>query len=147
MSRSHDSSKSLMQFSKLPIVLLALSIILTSTAVGTNSWSGGNLLHWNDHHWSDLCTAVGALMIFGVICLCFAFLLGIYWTIYFDMGGYMLLSFYIGLYLGSISLTIASLVYTTVISKAWSFILANLAWMLGVLVIWLELPMLPNASC
>lgn len=146
IAEPHDATKNVMQISKVPLVLIALSMICSCIAVGMSSWQGGNIFDWDDHHWSDLCAAVGALIVFGAICLTLAFGLGVYWTIYADMGGYMLLCFYIGLYLGAISLTIATLVYTTVISNTWSFFLTNLAWLLGILVIWFDLPVLPNAS-
>ncbi len=137
-------AKTLMQVSHLPIVLLGLSFLFAAIAVGTPHWQGGSLFSSRNLHWEELCSAVGAMMIIGCISIGLAFLLGIYWTIYPDMTGPMLLTFYVTLYLGTIALSIANLVFTAVINKTWSFFIATVGCLLAFLVIWVDLPLLPT---
>lgn len=134
--------KKLVEVSRLPLVLLGLAFPFSAISVGMPYWQGGSLFSTNNLHWEQLCTAVGALLIIGCICMGLAFLLGIYWTIYPDTVGPMLLGFYINLYVGTIALSIAVFVFTTIITRTWSFLMAIVACFLSTLVIWADLPML-----
>lgn len=135
-------AKKLIQISSLPVVLLGFAFILSAIGVGTSSWQGGSLFATSNLHWEQLCGAVGALLIIGCIGMGFAFLLAIYWTKYPDTVGLMLLSFYINLYVGTIAMTIAILVFTAKITMTWSFMMATAACHFAVLAIWADLPML-----
>ncbi|KAM7536929.1 hypothetical protein Aperf_G00000061543 [Anoplocephala perfoliata] len=137
-------AKTLVQISTLPVVLLGFAFILSAIGVGTTSWQGGNLFATSNLHWEHLCSAVGALLIIGCIGMGLAFLLALYWMKYPDTVGCMLLSFYISLYLGTISMSIALLMFTAKITMTWSFLMAIVACHFAVLAIWADLPMLSN---
>ncbi len=88
-------------------------------------------------------------MISGAISIGFAFALAIFYSIKPEVmarGGYLLLSFYIAVFLGAALMIIANLVYTTMVNRAWSFYLATVACLLGMIVIWIEMPRL-SAMC
>ncbi|CDS42804.1 expressed conserved protein [Echinococcus multilocularis] len=135
-------ARKLVEVSRLPVVLLGLAFILSAIAVGTPYWQGKDLFASQNLHWEQLCAAVGALLIIGCIGMGLTFFLGIYWTIYPDTVGPMLLAFYITLYVGVVALSIAVLVFTTMITKTWSFFMAIMACFLAALVIWVDLPLL-----
>ncbi|VDK23669.1 unnamed protein product [Taenia asiatica] len=135
-------AQKLVEISRLPVVLLGLAFIFSAVAVGTPYWQGKNLFASRNLHWEQLCTAVGALLIIGCIGMGLAFFLGIYWTIYPDTVGPMLLAFYITLYVGAIALSIPVLVFTTMITRTWSFFIAIMACFFATLVIWIDLPLL-----
>lgn len=135
--------RTLMQVSHLPICLLGLAFIFSAISVATPYWQGGSLFASANLHWEDLCTGVGAMLALGCIGMGLAFLLGIYWTVYPDMTGPLLLTFYISLYMGTIALSIANLVFTTVVNKSWSSFIAIVAVIAGFVVIWIDLPLLP----
>ncbi|VDM02667.1 unnamed protein product [Schistocephalus solidus] len=132
--------KTLFQYSIIPLVFLALSTIFAIIAVSTTAWQGGNLFQTTNLHWEEACTAIGGLIIFGAIGFFIAFLTGIYWARFPQLEGYLLLTFYIGLYVGTLSVLIATLIFTTVINKTWSALLSTIGCILGSISIWLELP-------
>ncbi|VDK73876.1 unnamed protein product [Dibothriocephalus latus] len=111
-------------------------------AVSTTAWQGGSLFQSTNLHWEDACSAIGGLIVFGAIGYFIAFLTGLYWAKFPELEGYLLLTFYIGLYVGTLSVFIATLIFTTVINRTWSALLSVIGCTLGGIAIWLELPTL-----
>lgn len=113
-----------MDIRRLNCALLGIAIVLTIIAVATNQWNGGNLLTNRNN---DTAVAVGALLVVGICFLVIAFIICIVQIIQNSSSGALHMVFFVTLYAGVTSLLIAILVYTGIIAKQWSYLVAVMA--------------------
>lgn len=104
-------------------VILAIAIIFSIIGVATNQWIGGNLLQ-NYGSYRTTTTAVGCLLIVGIVFLGIALIVHIVQVTRSTESFALCVIFFITLYIGVASLLIAVIVYTEVIAKQWSYFIS-----------------------
>nr|CDS32794.1 gag pol polyprotein [Hymenolepis microstoma] len=104
-------------------VLIGISIVFTIIGVGTNKWSGGNLLNQSGQN-SETALGIGCLLIVGAVLLCIALIINVAQVFKSSQPFGLCLVFFITLYVGVACLLVAVIVYTQVFSKQWSYFIS-----------------------